>query len=153
VKADSTDVTAVLRDQHRQIRRAFARGADEARRSAIWCGCWRPTKPPRKRTSTRPRRAGRTAAAAARVGEEKQAKELLARLYRIGPDGDGYLRGLRSLRRAALAHAAREERGEFPALDRLGPARRRLLGLEVRLPGSSPPSGRTRGSTARAWAG
>ena len=44
-----------------------------------------------------PSPANRVAAASARVGEEKQAKELLARLYRIGPDGDGYLRGLEGL--------------------------------------------------------
>jgi hypothetical protein len=67
------------------------------------------------------------------VGEEKQVKELLARLYRMGPARNGYLRGLWSLRRAVLAHAAREEREEFPALDRLGQGRRRMLGLEVRL--------------------
>jgi hypothetical protein len=32
-----------------------------------------------------------------------------------------------------LAHAAREEREEFPALRKLSGGRRRLLGLEVRL--------------------
>ena len=56
---------------------------------------------------------------------------LLARLYRIGPDGTGYRRGLRALRRAVLAHAAREEREEFPALEKLGRTRRRMLVLGV----------------------
>ena len=138
MKADSSDVTAVLRDQHRQIRRAFARAARPGRgRGKAFRHLVRllATHEAAEEAHIHPaaRRAGRTAAAAARVGEEKQAKELLARLYRIGPDGDGYLRGLRSLRRAVLAHAAREEREEFPALDGLGPGRRRMLGLEVRL--------------------
>jgi hemerythrin superfamily protein len=73
------------------------------------------------------------AVTSARRQEEKQAKELLARLRKIGPYGDGYLRGLRILRRAVLSHAAREEREEFPALRDLSAARRRVLGLEVRL--------------------
>ena len=138
MKADSTDVTATLRDQHRQIRRAFAWAArpGPGRRQAFYhLVQLLATHEAAEEAHIHPtaRRAGRQATAAARVGEEKQAKELLARLYRIGPDGDGYLRGLRSLRRAVLAHAAREEREEFPALDRLGPARRRMLGLEVRL--------------------
>jgi hemerythrin superfamily protein len=137
--ADHTDVTAVLRDQHRQIRRAFARAARPGRhRSQAFYQLVRllSTHEAAEETHIHPtaaRRAGRTAAAAARVGEEKQAKELLARLYRAGPDAKGYRRGLRALRRAVLAHAAREEREEFPILDRLGPARRRMLGLEVRL--------------------
>jgi len=138
VNADSMDVTAVLKDQHRQIRRAFARAARPGRgRSTAFHHLVQllATHEAAEEAHIHPtaRRAGRTAAAAARVGEEKQAKELLARLYRIGPDGDGYLRGLRSLRRAVLAHAAREEREEFPVLDRLGRGRRRMLGLEVRL--------------------
>ena len=71
--------------------------------------------------------------AAARRREETQAKWLLARLQTIGPDGDGYLSGLQALRRAVLAHAAREEREEFPALRRLRPLRRQMLGIEVSL--------------------
>jgi hemerythrin HHE cation binding domain-containing protein len=138
VKTADLDVIAVLRDQHRQIRRAFVRAARPGRgRSRAFYQLVQllATHDAAEEAHIHPtaRRAGRTAVAAARVGEEKQAKELLARLYRIGPHGDGYLRVLRSLRRAVLAHAAREEREEFPALARLGQARRRMLGLEVRL--------------------
>ena len=136
--ADRMDVTAVLKDQHRQIRRAFGRAARPGRgRTKAFHHLVQllATHEAAEEAHIHPtaRRVGRTAAAAARVGEEKRAKELLAGLYRIGPDGDGYLRGLLSLRRAVLAHAAREEREEFPALDRLSRWRRRMLGLEVRL--------------------
>jgi hemerythrin HHE cation binding domain-containing protein len=135
---DRTDVTAVLKDQHRQIRRAFARAARPGRgRTQAFHHLVQllATHEAAEEAHIHPtaRRAGRTAVASARVGEERQAKELLARLYRTGPGGNGYRRGLRALRRAVLAHAAREEREEFPALERLGRNRRRMLGLEVRL--------------------
>jgi hypothetical protein len=58
---------------------------------------------------------------------------LLARLREIGPHGARYLACLWALRREVLPHAAREEREEFPVLDRLGRARRWLLGVEVSL--------------------
>jgi hypothetical protein len=67
------------------------------------------------------------------MGEEEHAKRLLAKLQEIGPQGRGYLATLGALGREVLAHAAREEREEFPALARLGRRRRWLLGLEVRL--------------------
>jgi hypothetical protein len=79
------------------------------------------------------RRIGRKATAVARVGEEERAKQLLTRMWQAGPRGAGYLGRLWMLRREVLAHAAREEREEFPVLDRLGRGRRWLLGAEVRL--------------------
>ena len=138
MKNDSLDVTEVLKDQHDQIRRAFTRAAVPGRGRA------RAFQQLVQMLSTHEaaeqahihstvRRAGRGATAAARQGEEEQAKELLARLWQIGPGGRGYLGCLRSLRRAVLAHAAREEREEFPVLAGLGRARRRMLGLEVKL--------------------
>ena len=64
----------------------------------------------------------------------QEAKKLLVQLTRIGPHGRGYLPALQALRRAVLAHAAREEREEFPALlEQVSQPRRRMLGLEVRL--------------------
>lgn len=69
----------------------------------------------------------------ARRGEEEQAKKLLTELWRIGHDGDGYYRKLRSLRRAVLKHAASEEREEFRVLRQFASKPRLwLLGLEVR---------------------
>jgi hypothetical protein len=71
--------------------------------------------------------------AAARRAKEKKAKQLLASLQKAGPHASGYLPALRTLRRAVLAHAAREEGDELPALRILSGSRRRLLDLEVRL--------------------
>jgi hypothetical protein len=71
--------------------------------------------------------------AAARVDEEERAKRLLARLWQGGPHGWGYLPLLVLLGWQVLRHAAREEREEFPVLDGLGPAKRRVLAAEVYL--------------------
>lgn len=139
--ARGNDVVDVLKDQHVQIRRAF--------RLAALPG---PARPRAFRNLVRllavheaaeeahvhplaRRLAGAgKAVAEARRAEEKEAKQLLVTLQRTGPHGDGYLRALRALRRAVLAHAAREEREEFPALvQRVSAFRRRILGLEVRL--------------------
>lgn len=138
MNAEDIDVIAVLKDQHAQIRRAFVRAARPGRgRSQAFHRLVQllSTHEAAEQAHIHPaaRRAGRQATAAARVGEEEHATKLLAQLWQIGPSSRGYLRGLGTLRRAVLAHSAREEREEFPALATLGPARRRMLGLEVRL--------------------
>ena len=76
----------------------------------------------------------------ARRAEEKEAKELLATLLRTGPHGDGYLTMLRKLRSAVLAHAAREEREEFPLLMHVSPLRRAMLGIKVKLTQATAPT-------------
>jgi hypothetical protein len=132
------DVTTVLKEQHKEIRRAFGRaalpgsGREEAFRRLVRMLA---THEAAEEAHVHPaaRRAGRQAVAAARMGEEEHAKRLLAKLQEIGPQGRGYLATLGALGREVLAHAAREEREEFPALARLGRRRRWLLGLEVRL--------------------
>lgn len=135
------DVIDMLKQQHTQIRRAFRRAAlpgpirrrgfhDLMRLLAIHEAAEEAHVHPKARRAL----PGGKALAAARRREEKEAKKLLTRLYRIGPDGDGYLPALRELRRAVLAHAGREEREEFRALRRaVGSRRRRMLGLEVRV--------------------
>jgi hypothetical protein len=131
------DVTTVLKEQHKEIRRAFGRaalpgrGREEAMRRLVRMLA---THEAAEEAHVHPalRRVARQAAAA-RVGEEEKAKRLLARLREIGPHGHGYLPTLGLLCREVLTHAAREEREEFPALARLGRGRRWLLGLEVRL--------------------
>ena len=132
------DVTTVLRDQHAEIRRAFVRAAlpgprraAEFRRLVRMLAQHEAAEEAHVHPTTR--RAGRRATAAARVGEEERAKQLLARLWQIGPHGAGYLRCLGALGREVLAHAAREEREEFPVLDGLGRAKRWVLAAEVRL--------------------
>lgn len=138
--AKDNDVVDVLKAQHTQIRRAFRRAAlpgpgrprafqDLVRLLAVHEAAEEAHVHPVVR---RVAGAGK-AVAAARRGEEKEAKKLLTELHKTGPRGKGYLPALRSLRRAVLAHAAREEREEFPALlEKVSPVRRRMLGLEVR---------------------
>lgn len=132
------DVTTVLREQHAEIRRAFVRAAlpgprraGEFRRLVRMLAQHEAAEEAHVHPTVR--RIGRQAVAAARVGEEERAKRLLERLWRIGPHGPGYLRCLGALGREVIVHAAREEREEFPALDRLGRARRWVLAAEVRL--------------------
>lgn len=54
------------------------------------------------------RRAGRRGIAAARVGEEANAKRLLARLSKTGPRGLGYLPALGVLGWHVLRHVTRQ---------------------------------------------
>lgn len=130
------DVTTVLRDQHAEIRRAFRRaalpgpGRNDAFRALVrMLAVHEAAEQAHVHPTTR--RVGRKTMAAARVSEEERATRLLAQLWQAGPRGAGYLGRLWVLRREVLAHAAREEREEFPVLDRLGRARRWLLGVEV----------------------
>jgi len=132
------DVTTVLKDQHADIRRAFWRAAVPGRRrDAEFRRLVRMlvTHETAEQVHVHPaaRRTGRMAAAMARAHEEEAADQMLARLWRIGPYGAGYLRCLRALRRSVLAHAAMEEAQEIPGLGRLSRGRRWLLGQEVRL--------------------
>ena len=132
------DVTTVLREQHAGIRRAFVRAAlpgpgraGEFRRLVRLLAVHEAAEEAHIHPTVR--RAGGGQAAAARVGEEERAKRLLARLWAGGPDGRGYLLLLARLGWQVLRHAAREEREEFPVLERLGRARRRVLAAEVYL--------------------
>jgi hypothetical protein len=137
--AGPADVIGVLKVQHAEIRRAFTHAAMPGlRRPAAFRRLVRllAVHEAAEETHVHPtvRHISSAAqAAAARLEEERQAKRLLSTLDRIGPDGDGYLRTLWALRRAVLSHAAREERGEFPALAALSRTRRWMLGQEVRL--------------------
>jgi hypothetical protein len=132
------DVTTVLREQHAGIRRAFVRAAlpgpnrdGEFRRLVRMLAEHEAAEEAHVHPTVR--RVGRGRIAAARVGEEERAKRLLARLWEDGPHGRGYLFLLALLGWQVLWHAAREEREEFPVLDRLGPAKRRVLAAEVYL--------------------
>lgn len=138
MRSPRTNVTTVLREQHAGIRRAFVRAALPGRQ--------RPMEFERlvrmlaqheaaEEAHVHPtiRRAGRQGVAAARRGEEEHAKRLLARLSRTGPHGLGYLPALGVLGWRVTRHAAREEREEFPVLNRLGPIRRLTLAAEIYL--------------------
>ncbi len=137
-RGTSLEVTTVLREQHAGIRRALVRAAlpgpgrtGEFRRLVRMLAEHEAAEEAHVHPTVR--RAGRGHVAAARAGEEERAKRLLARLWRAGPHGRGYLLLLGLLGWQVLRHAAREDREEFPVLDTLGPARRRLLAAEVYL--------------------
>jgi hemerythrin superfamily protein len=120
------DVVELLRQQHEEIRQLFRdvesrRG--EARREsfqqlvrmlAVHETAEEMVVHPRSRTTV----PGGDAIVDARLKEEHEAKELLADLDRIGPDGAGFDSGLAELRDAVLRHAEQEEREEFPGLRR-----------------------------------
>ena len=54
----------------------------------------------------------------ARLTEEQEAKNMLADLEKLGPDGDQFATRLTMFQRAVLDHAGHEERELFPLLDR-----------------------------------
>jgi hemerythrin superfamily protein len=81
-----------------------------------------------------------TAVAGARMAEENQAKEVLARLEEMDVDSDEFVALFTTFRRAVLDHARAEERDEFPLLrltadpDALVQARRRVERAEQLAP-------------------
>jgi hypothetical protein len=140
-RARSNDVVDILQSQHAQIRAAFRRAAlpGPGRPRAFHqlvrlLAVHEAAEEAHVHPAARRAMAAGKAVTRARRAEEKEAKKLLVKLTRIGPHGRGYLPALQALRRAVLAHAAREEREEFPALlQQVSQPRRRMLGLEVRL--------------------
>ena len=144
----STDVVDILKSQHAEIRSAFRRAAvpGPARPRAFQrlvrlLAIHEAAEEAHVHPAVRRAMAAGSAVTSARRAEEKEAKKLLIHLSKIGPRGRGYLPALRALRRAVLAHAAREEREEFPALLReVSEPRRRMLGFEVRLTQSVAPT-------------
>jgi hemerythrin superfamily protein len=65
------------------------------------------------------------AVVAARLEEERLAKELLAQLDERGPDAPDFTERLIEVRDVVLAHARREERDEFPHLRQVTDAKTR----------------------------
>lgn len=138
MRATTTDVTTVLRDQHAGIRRGFVRAAlpgprraGEFRRLVRLLAQHEAAEEAHVHPAVR--NAGRGSIAAARVTEEAQAKQALSRLWEAGPHGRGYLARLGLLAWHVTRHAASEERGEFPVLRGLGPVRRGVLAAEIYL--------------------
>lgn len=135
------DAVDVLTRQHAQIRRAFAKAAlpGPGRRKAFerlvrLLAVHEAAEEAHVHPLARRVMHVGKAVAARRRQEEKDAKKLLVALWRTGPHGRGYLRGLARLAVAVQRHAAREEREEFAALRRsVGRARLCVTGVEVRL--------------------
>ena len=144
----SSDVIDILKGQHTEIRRAFRQAAipgptrQRAFRHLVrLLAVHEAAEEAHVHPTVRRVIPNGRAVSAARRAEEKEAKKLLTALWRTGGRGATYLPALRALRKAVLAHAAREEREEFPALSRtVSTPRRRLLGLEVRLASAIAPT-------------
>lgn len=82
---------------------------------------------------TRLRVDGGAEVVADRLKEEREAKEMLSRLDRMGPEDPGFMPELDRLRLAVLAHARAEERYEFTKLRaETTAAERRAMALGVR---------------------
>lgn len=136
MRAATTDVTAILRNQHAGIRRAFLRAAlpgprraREFRRLVRMLAQHEAAEEAHVHPAVR--NAGRGHIAAARVSEEARAKRSLARLRETGPHTAGYLPRLGLLAWQVIRHSASEERGEFPVLRDLGPVRAAILAAEI----------------------
>lgn len=63
--------------------------------------------------------------AQARIDEQSEAEELLAKMEKAGVDAPGFDAGLEKLRGAVLAHAEKEEETVFKPLGKILDARRR----------------------------
>lgn len=124
-----TDVVAFLIGQHMAIRDLFtevASSTGDARADAFerlvrLLAVHETAEEQVIRPLTRSSVDGGSGIADDRVAEERQAKEMLVELERIGPDGEGFLPLLDTLRAAVLLHAHHEEAYEFRYLkQRLG---------------------------------
>jgi hemerythrin superfamily protein len=126
--ARETDAVAFLIGQHMAIRDLFTEVTStrgEARRDAFGrlvrlLAVHETAEQQVLRPATRAAVDGGEAIADARIAEERAAKEMLVRLEKIGPDGDGFDELLAELRTAVLAHAHNEEAYEFRYLKQHG---------------------------------
>lgn len=118
------DVITVLLNQHQEIRRLFkavreAKGKE--RRDAFvalraMLAIHETGEQEVLRPVTRVSLPDGGKVADARMNEENQAKQVLARLEQLGPDAPGFDAELRRFEKEVLAHAEREEREEFPGI-------------------------------------
>ncbi len=119
-------VTDLLREQHETVRQMFdALESLEGDERAELFACLRRTLAVHETAEEMvvypaARELGGDAAsvADARIAEEDEAKQALADLEKLGPDGDGFGVQLLSFRRAVEEHAEAEEDELFPLLDR-----------------------------------
>jgi hemerythrin superfamily protein len=137
-----TDVVAVLLDQHAQIRRLFTEVSQRrgqpgreafqqlVRLLAVHETAEQEVLHPQVRLLV----GGDQAIVDARLEEERHAKELLAQLDGLSPEGDDFEGRLKVLRKAVQDHAEHEEREEFPRLrSSLNPVQLEAMGVAVRV--------------------
>ncbi|WAL63937.1 hemerythrin domain-containing protein [Amycolatopsis cynarae] len=131
--AQQKDVVALLRQQHQEIRRLFgeletATGTErtESFRNLVRLLSVHETAEEELVHPEVRKLPGGDKVVEARLGEERRAKELLATLDDMGPEAEGFDTLLRELREDVLAHAAHEERQEFPMLHKGVDEKRRI---------------------------
>ncbi|GAA0621617.1 hemerythrin domain-containing protein [Sporichthya brevicatena] len=121
VLAAETDPIAFLIGQHMMIRDLFTEvmgstgeaKADAFSRLVTMLAVHETAEEQVLRPMTRAKVDGGDAIADARIEEERQAKEMLAELEKIGPDGEAFDALLAQLREAVIMHAVHEEQYEF----------------------------------------
>ncbi len=119
--ASEKDPVAFLIGQHMMIRDLFTEvmgstgdaKADAFSRLVTMLAVHETAEEQVLRPMTRAKIDGGDAIADARIEEERQAKEMLAELEKIGPGGEGFDALLAQLREAVILHAVHEEQYEF----------------------------------------
>lgn len=117
------DVVSLLLEQHTEIRRFFTEieRADDKERTNLFhnlvglLAVHETAEEEIVHPAVRKLQGGEPVVEA-RLGEERSAKELLSKLYDMGPDSEGFDTLFRQLRDDVLAHAKHEETDEFPLL-------------------------------------
>jgi hypothetical protein len=142
VLAKENDVIAFLIGQHMMIRELFLEvmgttgesRADAFERLVKLLAVHETAEEQVLRPMTRMTVDGGNGIADARIEEERQAKEMLAELERIGPAGEGFDALLAQLRAAVLTHAVHEEQYEFRYLKQktAGPAHAAAMATMVK---------------------
>lgn len=118
--------TQLLRQQHEQVKQMFSQllAADGQERAELF-DCLRATLAvhetaeemviyPRLRQAVE----DGDRIADARIAEEDEAKQVLADLEKLGPQGDGFGQKITQFQQAVINHASAEEQTVFPALER-----------------------------------
>lgn len=146
--SDEEDVITLLHGQHEEIRGLFRelQTAEGDRRTELFYSLVRllavheTAEEEIVHPEVRSLRGGEPVVKA-RIGEEHRAKEALSTLYDMGPDAEGFDTLLIQLRDDVLAHAAHEEREEFPLLrDAHDRERLRAMAATARLAEATAPT-------------
>jgi hemerythrin superfamily protein len=153
---DARDVVAFLVAQHEQLKvllnGVLGTGGDERQRNFDQAREMLARHETGEEMIVRPltrKAANGDAVADARMAEENDAKEVLARLEKMDVDSEEFQRLFTSFRQAVLDHAEAEERDEFPLLrrttdpDALAKARERVEQAEKMAPTHPHPSAKT----------
>ncbi|MFD7133493.1 hemerythrin domain-containing protein [Streptomyces sp. NPDC059894] len=125
--SERSDVVWLLMEQHARIRRLFeevARAGGEERRRAFQdlvrlLAVHETVEEEIVHPFVRRHLRGGARLAGRRIAEEARAGRALARLDAVDPDSPAFPGLLAALHRDVLAHAAAEERYEFPRLDQV----------------------------------